>query len=146
MSVYSLQQSAWTKWQKLCTAHNCLSNQQQHQPEPTYHLIWYLLYCRLVSNMCPVFSPLQIAPSKEVLIGVSNINPLREGMLDTFLSGVKQAGVSNYVVVALDTETAADLTARGFNAFYMPISVSTGLKLGSVWDCKSMRGMLGVWC
>lgn len=56
-------------------------------------------------------------------MGVSNVNPLREGMLDTFLSGVKQAGVSNYLVVALDQETATDLTGRGFNAFHMPIEV-----------------------
>lgn len=56
-------------------------------------------------------------------MGVSNVNPLREGMLDTFLSGVKQAGVSNYLVVALDEETATDLTGRGFNAFHMPIQV-----------------------
>lgn len=66
---------------------------------------------------------LQVAPSREVLVGVSNVNPLREGMLDTFLSGVKQAGVSNYLVVALDQETATDLTGRGFNAFHMPIQV-----------------------
>jgi hypothetical protein len=69
-------------------------------------------------------SLLQVAPSKEVLIGVSNVNPLREGMLDTFLSGVKQAGVTNYLVVALDQETATDLHGRGFNTFYMPIQVT----------------------
>lgn len=58
-----------------------------------------------------------------MLIGVSNVNPLREGMLDTFLSGVKQSGVTNYLIVALDQETASDLTGRGFNSFYMPIQV-----------------------
>lgn len=68
-------------------------------------------------------SILQVAPSREVLIGVSNVNPLREGMLDTFLTGVKQAGVTNYLIVALDQETAADLTGRGLNAFHMPIQV-----------------------
>lgn len=36
----------------------------------------------------------QIAPQGEVLIGVSNQNPMLEGMLDTWLEGVKQAGVS----------------------------------------------------
>jgi hypothetical protein len=35
-----------------------------------------------------------IAPEREVLIGVSNKNPMLEGMLDTWLEGVKQAGVS----------------------------------------------------
>jgi hypothetical protein len=88
--------------------------------------------------VCVVVYP-QIAPSKEVLIGVSNVNPLREGMLDTFLSGVKQAAVSNYVVVALDTETAADLTARGFNAFYMPMQVKAHASL--VW-----RNWDTCWC
>lgn len=73
---------------------------------------------------CPASAhPVQVAPSREVLIGVSNVNPLREGMLDTFLSGVKQAGVTSYLIVALDQETASDLTARGFNAFYMPLQV-----------------------
>lgn len=54
---------------------------------------------------------------------MSNVNPLLEGMLDTFLYGVKQSGVTNYLVVALDQETASDLTARGFNTFHMPLQV-----------------------
>lgn len=66
----------------------------------------------------------KVAPSREVLLGVSNINPLREGMLDTFLKGVTQAAVTNYVIVALDKETEADLLARNFNSFYMPIQIS----------------------
>lgn len=48
-------------------------------------------------------------------------------MLDTFLYGVKQAGVTNYLIVALDQETAADLTARGYNTFYMPLQVCVGV-------------------
>jgi hypothetical protein len=36
----------------------------------------------------------KIAPEGEVLIGVSNQTPMIEGMLDTWLEGVKQAGVS----------------------------------------------------
>jgi hypothetical protein len=58
-------------------------------------------------------------------------------MLDTFLSGVNQAGVTNYLVVALDQETAADLTGRGLNAFYMPIQVRE-VEGGIAW-----RGVLG---
>lgn len=81
--------------------------------------------------------PPQIAPTKEVLVGVSNINPLREGMLDTFLWSVKQAGVKNYLIVALDQETAADLTARGYNAFYMPIQVGRVYSVGGVSPPKS---------
>jgi len=67
---------------------------------------------------------LKIAPAKEVLIGVSNVNPLREGMLDTFLSGVKQASITNYLIVALDKETEQDLQNRDINVFYMPIEIS----------------------
>eukprot|EP00878_Enallax_costatus_P031431 GHUV01034376.1.p1 GENE.GHUV01034376.1~~GHUV01034376.1.p1 ORF type:complete len:298 (+),score=65.46 GHUV01034376.1:1192-2085(+) len=70
----------------------------------------------------------KVAPNREVLMGVSNINPLREGMLDTFLKGVKQAGLTNYLIVALDKETESDLLARNFNAFYMPIQISKSQK------------------
>jgi hypothetical protein len=66
---------------------------------------------------------LRIAPSREVLIGVSNVNPLREGMLGTFLKGVQQAGVSNYLVVALDEETERELKFQNINVFYMPMQV-----------------------
>jgi hypothetical protein len=45
-------------------------------------------------------------------------------MLDTFLQGISQAGVTNYVIVTLDAETQADLQARTFNAFHMPVPVS----------------------
>jgi hypothetical protein len=65
----------------------------------------------------------KIAPTKEVLIGVSNMNPLREGMLETFLKGIKQAKVSNYVIVALDTETTDALKAKDINVFYMPVEI-----------------------
>eukprot|EP00879_Flechtneria_rotunda_P016687 GHRR01017462.1.p2 GENE.GHRR01017462.1~~GHRR01017462.1.p2 ORF type:complete len:228 (+),score=50.60 GHRR01017462.1:376-1059(+) len=66
----------------------------------------------------------KVAPTREALVGVSNVNPLREGMLDTFLHGVKQAGVTNYVIVALDHDTETDLKARDINVFYMPIGIS----------------------
>ncbi|KAF6264156.1 nucleotide-diphospho-sugar transferase-domain-containing protein [Scenedesmus sp. NREL 46B-D3] len=67
---------------------------------------------------------LQVAPNREVLIGVSNVNPLREGMLETFLKGIQQAGVANYVVVALDEETERELKFRNVNVFYMPMEIS----------------------
>jgi len=38
----------------------------------------------------------QVAPEGEVLVGVSNQTPMLEGMLDTWLEGVKQAGVRAY--------------------------------------------------
>jgi hypothetical protein len=66
---------------------------------------------------------LKVAPNREVLVGVSNVNPLREGMLETFLQGIKQAGVSNYLVVALDEETERELKFRNINVFHMPMQV-----------------------
>jgi hypothetical protein len=65
----------------------------------------------------------KVAPQKEVLVGVSNRNPLYEGMLDTWLSGVKQAGVQNYLVVALDTETEKALVAKGVNVYFMNVTI-----------------------
>jgi hypothetical protein len=66
----------------------------------------------------------RVAPTREVLVALSNANPLREGMLDTFLKGVVEvAKISNYVIVALDRETEAALTSRGFNAYYMAVPV-----------------------
>lgn len=70
----------------------------------------------------------KVAPNKEVLIGVSNMNPLREGMLGTFLEGVKQAKVENYVIVALDEETTKELEKQNINVFHMPIEISQSQK------------------
>jgi len=64
-----------------------------------------------------------IAPTREVMIGVSNMNPLREGMLTTFLEGIHQANVSNYLIVALDEETTDALKEKNINVFYMPVEI-----------------------
>jgi hypothetical protein len=67
---------------------------------------------------------LKIAPSREVLVALSNANPLREGMLDTFLKGVVEISkIKNYVIVALDRETESALQSRGINVFYMSTSI-----------------------
>lgn len=64
---------------------------------------------------------LRVAPTREVLVALSNANPLREGMLDTFLKGVVDvAKMKNYVIVALDRETESALKSRQINVFYMP--------------------------
>jgi hypothetical protein len=66
----------------------------------------------------------RVAPTREVLVALSDRNPLREGMLDTFLRGVVDvAAVQNYLVVALDKETADALRARNRNVFYMPAQI-----------------------
>lgn len=67
---------------------------------------------------------LRVAPTREVLVALSNHGPLREGMLDTFLKGVIEISkIKNYVIVALDRETETALLAKGRNAFYMPVPV-----------------------
>ena len=66
---------------------------------------------------------LRIAPTKEVMIGVANANPLREGMLLAFVDAVERAGVRNYVIVALDKETEEGLKEKGKNVVHMPIQV-----------------------
>lgn len=67
---------------------------------------------------------LRVAPTREVLVALSNHGPLREGMLDTFLKGVVEISkIKNYVIIALDRETEAALLAKGRNAFYMPVPV-----------------------
>ena len=59
-----------------------------------------------------------------MLVALSNANPLREGMLETFLRGVVEiARIPNYVVVALDRETETALKSRGLNVFYMSVPV-----------------------
>lgn len=65
----------------------------------------------------------RVAPSGEVLIALSNKIPFREGTLLTWLEAVRQAGVTNYLVVALDEETATGLQQRGNNVFHMPVPV-----------------------
>eukprot|EP00882_Tetradesmus_deserticola_P031170 GHRQ01035239.1.p1 GENE.GHRQ01035239.1~~GHRQ01035239.1.p1 ORF type:complete len:190 (-),score=60.34 GHRQ01035239.1:185-754(-) len=94
---------------------------------------------------------LRVAPSREVLVGVSNINPLREGMLETFLKGVQQAGVSNYVVVALDEETERELKFSNVNVFYMPIQVrlrhcSASREAASGSECGAAVAAAGAVC
>lgn len=65
-----------------------------------------------------------VAPDMEVMVAVSNKNPLFEGMLDTFLSGVKQAQISNYLVVALDKETESAMLEKNVNVFYWDLKIT----------------------
>jgi arabinosyltransferase len=67
---------------------------------------------------------LSVAPTREVLVALSDKNPLREGMLDTFLRGAADvAGITNYVVVALDAETETALKQRNRNVFFLPAEI-----------------------
>ncbi|MEW5310225.1 MAG: hypothetical protein WDW38_002042 [Sanguina aurantia] len=46
-----------------------------------------------------------IAPGKEVLVAVANKNTQWDGMLDTFMKGIRSTKVDNHLILALDVET-----------------------------------------
>jgi len=59
-----------------------------------------------------------IAPTKEVMIAISDFNLVREGMLTTFLKCVKRSGMTNYLVVGLDDEIYKHLKSQGVPVYY----------------------------
>eukprot|EP00873_Tetraselmis_striata_P028570 jgi/Tetstr1/448834/TSEL_036060.t1 len=59
-----------------------------------------------------------VAPSKEVLIAISDYNLVREGMLTTWVKCVQRAGVKNYLVVGLDEEIYKHLKGQGVPVFF----------------------------
>jgi len=65
----------------------------------------------------------QIAPKREVLVAVANKNTLWGGMLETFTTGFKKAGVSNHLVLALDDETKKWCDEHGINAYLLALQV-----------------------
>eukprot|EP00798_Chlamydomonas_sp_ICE-L_P019065 gene19065-25669_t len=63
----------------------------------------------------------EIAPSKEVLVAVANKNLLWDDMLGTFCKGLKQAGVKNHLILALDNETKKWAEEHQVNVYVMPL-------------------------
>ena len=64
----------------------------------------------------------QVAVDGEVLAAMSNINYATPGgMLDTWMEGVKRAGVKNAMVIALDAMTKANAEKFGIPAFEMHV-------------------------
>mmetsp|Transcript_23 Transcript_23/g.50 ORF Transcript_23/g.50 Transcript_23/m.50 type:complete len:368 (+) Transcript_23:166-1269(+) len=63
----------------------------------------------------------RVAPSREVLVAVSNKNLLWDGMLGTFGSGLKDAGVTNHVIFALDKQTDEWCRQNGLNSHIMDV-------------------------
>eukprot|EP00798_Chlamydomonas_sp_ICE-L_P003487 gene3487-13553_t len=59
----------------------------------------------------------EVAPDREVLSAVANKNTLRDGMLGTFCTGIKNSGVKNHLLLALDEETKAWADENGVNAY-----------------------------
>ncbi|GFH25286.1 glycosyltransferase, partial [Haematococcus lacustris] len=65
----------------------------------------------------------KIAPKKEVLVAVANKNVNWDGMLATFTNGIKAAGISNHLIVALDQETKSWADVKGINAYLLNLEV-----------------------
>lgn len=67
----------------------------------------------------------KIAPSKEVLVAVSNKNYLwgSPAMLNTFTSGFARAKISNHLVLALDEETKRWCDEHKVNAYLLQLEV-----------------------
>jgi len=59
-----------------------------------------------------------VAPSKEVMIAISDYNLVREGMLNTWISCVQKVGVPNYLVVGLDEEIYTHLKRIGVPVYF----------------------------
>lgn len=64
-----------------------------------------------------------IAPEKEVLVAVANKNVNWDGMLATFCQGVKDSGIKNHLILALDQETKDWADNLGYHAYIMPLEV-----------------------
>lgn len=65
----------------------------------------------------------KVAPDKEVFLAVSDKALLWDQMLGTFLQGVKQANITNHLIICLDKQTVAYVEERDMNAFLLNISV-----------------------
>lgn len=76
-----------------------------------------------LSLLLQKIAPAQGGRPREVLIAISNFNLVRGGHLGLWLEGVKQAKISNYLVVAIDKELEEHLTANGHNVYHRDISI-----------------------
>ena len=83
----------------------------------------------------------EVAVNNELLVAVSNINyAAKGGMLDTWMDGVKRAGVKNALVVALDDQTKRNVEERGLRAFRMDLEIpETQKKAGSNHAVSSLK-------
>ncbi|CAL8464975.1 g4510 [Coccomyxa elongata] len=76
----------------------------------------------LHSILMRVAPPVKGRP-KEVLIAISNFNLVPGGQLPLWLQTVKEAGVKNYLVVAIDTQLRDHLVKQGFNVYFKDLKV-----------------------
>ncbi|CAK0787073.1 hypothetical protein CVIRNUC_010289 [Coccomyxa viridis] len=68
-------------------------------------------------------APQQQGRPKEVMIAISNFNLWPIGALPHWIKSVKQAQVSNYLVVAIDTALRDQLQSEGINVYYRDVKV-----------------------
>lgn len=68
---------------------------------------------------------MSVAPDKEVMIAISNYNLILGGQLTTWLETVKQAQVTNYLVVAIDQKLRDYLVEHNFNVWFMEMKVNS---------------------
>jgi Nucleotide-diphospho-sugar transferase len=82
--------------------------------------------CAAIKGNCDLEGFLKmIAPSGEVLVAISNFNLVAwGGMLNTWLERVQKAGVTNYMVLAIDEQLHTHLNNRGVPNFYMPAEIA----------------------
>lgn len=70
----------------------------------------------------------EIAPTKEVFVAVANKNVNWNGMLNTFCSGIKSAGIQNHLILALDQETKDWCEKNGINAYHLNLEIHKAQK------------------
>ncbi|MEW5305154.1 MAG: hypothetical protein WDW36_007715 [Sanguina aurantia] len=67
---------------------------------------------------------LKIAPGKEVLVAVANKNTQWDGMLDTFMKGIRNTKVDNHLILALDVETKKWCDDNKVNSYLLSMAVA----------------------
>lgn len=66
---------------------------------------------------------MKFAPTKDVMIAISNYNLVPYGELPMWLKGVKHAGVTNYLVVAIDDKLNQWCIQNNEQCFYSPVVI-----------------------
>lgn len=70
-----------------------------------------------------------IAKSNEVMVAISNYNYARPGgMLDLWIDNVRQSGVTNAMVLALDEQTLDGVQQKGFPVYKMEVEIPESQK------------------
>ena len=82
----------------------------------------YPVACDEFADLCEVVR--KVARNREVLAAVSNKNIFH--MLELYIDGLKRTGITNYVIVALDSETADWCKQREVPYYHRELTSITG--------------------